>query len=115
MHRTDWNDGSDTDGCDVVRVDCEPDESVTEAVLRGIEAINGVTGTEGDPLYEQVEFDALEKIVRHADRRDRPLSVRFPIDEHTVCVNGDGRIRIVGESHPLALGDQRERTGTEKS
>lgn len=105
MHTRGRDDSSIADGGDVVSVECEPDESTTRAVLRGIAAMKGISETEFDPLYEQIEFDALEGLVGHASRRDRSLSVRFPLDDYTVCVREDGRVRIVDGSHPLALED----------
>lgn len=105
MHESDRGHRGVADGGSDFRVDREPEESTTEAVLRGLAAVQGVPESEIDPLYEQVEIDALETLVRHANRRGRAIRVRFCADGYTVCVHEDRRIRIVDQSHRLAIGD----------
>lgn len=85
------------DGGAGFRVERGPDESTTQAILRGIAAMRGVAETDIEPVYEQVNFEALEALLRHADERGNSISVQFEAAGCVVCVQENGGIRIVDD------------------
>lgn len=72
----------------------DPDTgSVTVAVTRALARARGEDPATMHPvLYEAVAPDALEAFVTHATGTDWSLTV--PVDGYTVCIAGDGQIRI---------------------
>lgn len=63
-------------------------ETAMEAVTRALSAIQGVGVTDLDRLYDDIEPDALEQLVEHAEARDRYLEVEFTYEGYTVAVRG---------------------------
>lgn len=86
------------DGGSELVIESETGESTTRTLLRSVAAMEGVDETDLEPLYESVEVSALEELVRHAQRRDNAVSVRFTVDDHTLCVRVDETVQVVAES-----------------
>lgn len=72
----------------------EPDESLTRTILRGIAALKGIAERDLDTLYETVDVEALESLIRHASAHDSRVSVKFTFQGCTVLVRSDETIRI---------------------
>jgi len=99
MGRNERGDRPTDDGGAEVVVERGPDESLTRAILRGIAALKGIAEQDLDTLYEAVEVEALESLIRHAGAHDSRVSVEFTFQECTVVVKSDETIRIT-ENQP---------------
>lgn len=86
-----------TDGGVEFRTEFGDTEPATRAILRGIAAVKGVDETEVDTLFENVEVDGLNQLIRHSDRNGCYVSVEFTIDGYTVLVSGDRYVTIHSE------------------
>jgi len=100
MGRNDRGDRPATGGGAEVVVERGADESLTRAILRGIAALKGIVEQDLDTLYEVVEVDALESLIRHADAHDSRVSVEFTFQGCSVTVRSDETIRIVENQLP---------------
>ncbi|SIS19965.1 HalOD1 output domain-containing protein [Natronorubrum thiooxidans] len=69
-------------------------ESILETILRGLAAIKNVPITDLDPLYEQINPDALITFHRHAKEADTPISIEFTVDEYAVTVSQTDNVCI---------------------
>jgi len=76
------------------------DESLTRAILRGVAALKGVAERDLDTLYESVDVEALESLVRHARAHDSRVRVEFSFQGCTVLVRGEKTIRITEHRLP---------------
>jgi len=94
MGRNDRGDRPATGGGAEVVVERETDESLTRAILRGIAALKGVAEQDLDTLYEVVEVEALESLIRHARAHGGRVRVEFTFQGCSVLVRGDETIRI---------------------
>lgn len=103
MDQGERGDSLTTDGGPGSIVECSGQESTIDAIVRGVAAIEGVPETELRSLYEEVDLEAVERLVQHAKDHDSPVRVQFTDAEYTVCIRGDDSVRIVDSSHSLAL------------
>lgn len=87
-----------SDGGTTIEIESEPNEPTTRTILRGIAALKGVDETNLDSLYQDIDPDALETLVEHADERDRELRLKFSFEGCTVTVREDGYIRLAHDS-----------------
>lgn len=69
-------------------------ESILETVLRGLAAVKDVPVTDLDPLYEQINPDALINFHRHAKEADTAVSIEFTVDEYTVTISQTDNVCI---------------------
>ena len=69
-----------------VRTVRDESESVTHMILRGLSVIKNVPIRELEPLYEQVETEALDSLLTHAEGTESTVSVEFATDDHIVVV-----------------------------
>ncbi|WP_137290078.1 HalOD1 output domain-containing protein [Natronorubrum halophilum] len=69
-------------------------ESVTHTILRGLATIENVPVTELDPLYEQVEMEALDALLAHANESDAAVNIEFTTPKYTVVVTHGDRVCI---------------------
>lgn len=69
-----------------VRTVRDESESVTHMILRGLSVKKNVPIRELEPLYEQVETEALDSLLTHAEGTESTVSVEFATDDHTVVV-----------------------------
>ncbi|MHC3437391.1 HalOD1 output domain-containing protein [Natrialbaceae archaeon A-gly3] len=87
------------------RCDCTPvcrtsydheDTRVSSAVIQAIATARETTPSEMEPLYNVIDLEALDKIVEHANAKDRngSLSMRFLIDGLEVNVCADGEVVV---------------------
>lgn len=93
-----------TDGGDKFVTECASDESIVQAVIRGIATVKGVDPTDLEPLYREIEPEALEALMTHADELDYAVGVEFTFDGYAVLVRSGGRIRI-DEGPPRTIPD----------
>jgi hypothetical protein len=73
----------------------------TEAIVKRVAALEGVDHTELVPLYECIDPDALNALVRWAEPSARPLQIEFTYHGYDVAVTGDGVVHI---DEDVALG-----------
>lgn len=69
------------------------DRSMSMAVIEAVEAATGTDALDLPPLLDVIDPDALDALVRSADRS---LRVEFEYCGRTVVVRGDGRISVTG-------------------
>ncbi|GAA0677571.1 HalOD1 output domain-containing protein [Natronoarchaeum mannanilyticum] len=100
MGRNGRGDRSATDGGAEVVVERGPEESLTRAILRSVAALKGVAERDLDTLYESVDVEALESLVRHSSARDSRVRVEFTFQGCTVVVRGGETIRIAENQPP---------------
>ncbi|THE64899.1 hypothetical protein D8Y22_09765 [Salinadaptatus halalkaliphilus] len=70
-----------------VRVEVQPHEKPSIAVVRALETLTGEKGTEIDPLYEYVDPEAIDELFVDTNTATRRGSVRFSF--------GDIDVRLV--------------------
>ncbi|WP_254763324.1 HalOD1 output domain-containing protein [Natrinema marinum] len=87
----------------VTEFDC--DESAVRAVSRSLAAVKGVSEIELEPLYNRVEVDALDRMIRHANGRDGSVLVEFTIEGCTVHVTDERVIQICFDEDGSAMTD----------
>ncbi|WP_254532284.1 HalOD1 output domain-containing protein [Natrinema gelatinilyticum] len=87
-----------TDGGSTITVEQQLDESPTQAILRGIAVLNGVAETTLDPLYNSIEVDALEQLIKHARRHNSAVSITFTFEGYTIRVTDKRNVKIKKES-----------------
>lgn len=72
-------------------VETETGESVAAAVLRATATVTGTGRTDLPPLYDSIDPDALERVVRTVDPGG---SVVFPYDAFRIAVSGGGTVEV---------------------
>lgn len=68
------------------------DESVCLAVLRTVAAVSNKTPTDLPPLYEAVDPDALEELMRSDS--GQTIEATFPYFGYVITVRSDGEISV---------------------
>uniref|UniRef100_A0A7D6CN38 Halobacterial output domain-containing protein n=2 Tax=Natrinema zhouii TaxID=1710539 RepID=A0A7D6CN38_9EURY len=94
MRRNQQREDKRADGGSTILVEEQPDESTTQAILRGIAALKGVTETELDPIYSSVETDSMEQLLEHSRMHDSTVSVTFDFEGCTIRVRSKEDIQI---------------------
>lgn len=87
-----------TDGGTELVTEIGAEESTTQATMRSIAAIKGVAETDLDPLYDNIDPDALETMIQHADEHDSRVEISFAIDGYRIYVRDNKRIQIIDSS-----------------
>lgn len=85
------------------QVTFDPDsDSVTETVVDAVADLEGVSPTSLDPLYDTIDPDALDSIVRSAVSRPSPgeVAVTVRYEGYAVTVHGYGVVEIAPERSP---------------
>lgn len=67
-------------------------ERISVAIVQEIAALEGADPTELPPLYDSVDTDALDALVRHSDAED--LTIEFDYGDYRVSVEGTGEITV---------------------
>jgi hypothetical protein len=80
-----------TSGPEVSRQFDYADTAPSEAVVRAVSALTDTEPTSLEPLYETVDPEALDRLVRSGDP-GMELTIRY-LDYH-VTVGGDGRVAV---------------------
>ncbi len=71
------------------------DRSITELVTQALAAVSGKDPLDLPPLYEAVDPDALELIVRQPESQPRQACfLGFSVDNWGVIVTGGGEIQV---------------------
>jgi len=99
MGRNGRGDRSATGGGAEVVVERGPDESLTRAILRGVAALKGIEERNLETLYETVDLEALESLMRHSQAHDGRVRVKFAFQGCTVLVRSDETVQIT-ETRP---------------
>jgi len=73
-------------------------EGVSVAIIREIASIEGVAPEELEPLYDAIDTDALDELVRRPDSQH--VTVEFEYGEYTVRVEGPDEITVVRNDPP---------------
>ena len=82
------------DGGSAILVEEQPRESIVQAVIRGIAAVQGTPECDLDPLYDSIEPEALNELVRHSQRVSSDMSVEFTHEGCAVLVRNEDQIKI---------------------
>jgi len=73
-------------------------ERTSVAIIREIASIEGVAPEELEPLYDAIDTDALDELVRSADSQH--VTVEFEYGEYTVRVEGPEEITVLRDDPP---------------
>jgi len=74
------------------------EEGASVAIVQEIASIEGVSPKELEPLYDVIDTDALDELVRSADSQH--VTVEFEYGEYTVRVEGAGEITVLRTDGP---------------
>jgi hypothetical protein len=80
------------------------DQSTTtpsRAVIAVLAEVMGTDPTELSPLYDSVDPDALDTIVRVRDPHDGDAEVTFTHEGHTISVHSYGKVVVALPDHEL--------------
>ena len=83
------------DGGSAIVVEEQQNESTVQTVLRGIAAAQGTPERELDALYDSIEPEALNELMRHSQRATADVSVTFTYEGFTVQVQDGEPIKIM--------------------
>lgn len=72
------------------QVEVDRDEQPSEAVIRSVSTVSGKEPTSLTPLYDFLDPDALDELVKNSDR----VTVQFEFDGYLVTVRSDDRIFV---------------------
>lgn len=70
------------------------DEDPTSVVVETVAAETARDPPESQPLYDYVEADVLDRMLRAARANDQTVTVSFDYDGATVTVTSEGRIEV---------------------
>jgi len=73
-------------------------EGTSVAIAREIAAIEGVDPNDLEPLYDVIDTDALDELVRSSDSQH--VTVEFEYGEYTVRVEGPDEITVLRNDPP---------------
>ncbi|ADB63719.1 hypothetical protein Htur_4990 (plasmid) [Haloterrigena turkmenica DSM 5511] len=82
------------DGGSAVLVEEQPSESIVQTVIRGIAAVQGTPECDLDPLYDSIDPEALNELVRHSQRVSSDISMKFIHEGCAVLVRNEDPIKI---------------------
>ncbi|WP_226043030.1 HalOD1 output domain-containing protein [Natrinema sp. DC36] len=82
------------DGGSGVVVEEQPWESIVQTVIRGIAAVKGTPECDLDPLYNSINPEALNELMRHSQRISSDVSVEFTHEGCTVLVRNEDPMKI---------------------
>ncbi|MFP9192677.1 HalOD1 output domain-containing protein [Natronosalvus vescus] len=68
--------------------------AVTTQLVRAVAAIDGVSPSELDSLYDSVDPESVSKLLSHAGEHDCRLSIEFTYEGYTIAVSDSGRIHV---------------------
>ncbi|SIS20997.1 HalOD1 output domain-containing protein [Natronorubrum thiooxidans] len=87
-----------TDGGTETFIKREPNEPVSQTIIRGIAEIEGVPECNLSPLYNSVEPELLNRLMKHSQRHQSDLSIEFTYEGWTILVRGDKEIKITDDA-----------------
>jgi len=64
------------------------------AVVASLAAVLDVGPADLPPLYDAVDTDALDALVRDRNGAEPAVSVGFSVDDHAITVTGDGTVTV---------------------
>ncbi|MDF9744970.1 HalOD1 output domain-containing protein [Natrinema salsiterrestre] len=82
------------DGGSVILVEEQPKESIVQTVIRGISAVQGTPECDLDPLYDSINSEALNELMRHSQRVSSDVSVEFTHEGCAVQVRNGDSVKI---------------------
>lgn len=75
--------------------------SANAAVIQSVAAVMGVDPLKIDPLYEAVDTDSLDTLIRAASQKSSPyISTSFRFEGADVTVHGDGTVAVSPDEGP---------------
>lgn len=73
----------------------EGDSDLLVTVVEALATVKGVDPLEMDPLYDVIDVEAVDRLLRSHDDSTGPMMVlRFRVDNWNVFIRGDGLIRV---------------------
>lgn len=70
------------------------DQSLAVTISEALATVEGTEPWEIDPLYDVIDFDAVERLFQREDETAGPMTLTFGVDEWNVHVHGDGSIEV---------------------
>lgn len=78
------------------------DEQISDVVIEALAAANGTDPCDLPRLYEVIDLDALDRLVRGDDRQRTGVRVEFVVAGCDVTVEADGRVVVQSYSGPTS-------------
>lgn len=79
------------------------DEQISDVVIEALAAANGTDPCDLPKLYEVIDLDALDRLVRRdGDRQHTGVRVEFVVAGCDVTVEADGRVVVQSYSGPTS-------------
>lgn len=77
-----------------IRIARAESESLIQTILRGLATIKNRPVADVEPLYKQIDMDAVTALLDHARRSQSAVGIEFTIDDYTVQVSHDQEVYI---------------------
>ena len=68
--------------------------AVTTQLVRTVAAIDGVSPSDLDSLYDAVDPESISTLLSHAADNECPISIEFTYEGYTIVVSDSGRIHV---------------------
>lgn len=88
------------DGGTMIEVNYSDIESPTYAVVKGLAALKGIADTDVGPLYDQIQTEAMDRLLHHAQVSGCYVGLEFKIAKYTVLVRSDEQV-LIYEDDPV--------------
>lgn len=89
------DDESASDSDDVIRAEWDwTSRAPSTAIVQTVAVAADAEPTSIEPLYESVDPDALDRLVRSYEDGSTDVVVTFPLAGHEVTVHGDGEVVV---------------------
>lgn len=84
------------------QITLDDDDSLTEALVLAVADANGVDPLALDPLYDEVDLEALERLVRRGEGASTDVRATFTVHGCDVTVAADGTLTVSAAPEPSA-------------
>ncbi|WP_225335303.1 HalOD1 output domain-containing protein [Halomicrobium urmianum] len=79
------------------------EQSLAVTISEALATVEGTDPWEIEPLYDVIDFDAVERLFQRDDDIAGPMTLTFGIDEWNVHIHGDGSIEVYEAVRPADL------------
>ncbi len=81
----------------------DADQSLAVIISEALATVEGTEPWEIDPLYDVIDFDAVERLFQGEEETPGAMTLTFGVDEWNVHVHGDGTIEVYEAVQPADL------------
>ncbi|WP_226010826.1 HalOD1 output domain-containing protein [Halomicrobium salinisoli] len=80
--------------------EADSDQSLAVTISEALATVEGTEPWEIDPLYDVIDFDAVERLFQGDGETQRAMTLTFGVGEWNVHVHGDGTIEVFEAVRP---------------